>query len=144
MWRGRCQCGACDFTIRRETLAVYACHCLECQRQSASAFALSAPVRRAEFVISGPTLAWSRPADSGAITDCHFCRDCGVRLFHASRLTTDWVTVKAGLIEAAGTISPAAHIWVSRKAAWVTLPPDAERFETQPDDLAAWRLALAG
>jgi len=142
MWRGGCQCSASRFTIRAQRALVYACHCRECHRQSASAFGLSSPVRRADFTVTGPTAIWSRPTDSGTITDCHFCAACGVRLFHVSRRSPEWITVKGGALDDAAAFTPVAHIWVSRKAPWVTLPPDAVVFDTQPDDLAAWREQL--
>ena len=34
---GGCQCGAVRYEIAQEPLAVYVCHCRECQKQSASA-----------------------------------------------------------------------------------------------------------
>jgi hypothetical protein len=40
---GRCQCGAVRFTTPlAQPLKVFVCHCLECRRQSASAFGVSA------------------------------------------------------------------------------------------------------
>jgi hypothetical protein len=142
MWRGGCQCGACSFVIQAERLVVYACHCRECGRQSASAFGLSAPVPAADFQAKGPTRTWARPTDSGTTTDCVFCAECGSRLYHVSRRDPSWVTVKGGAIEGAGEIEPAGHLWVSRKAAWIRIPEDTPSFETQPDDLAAWRRGL--
>lgn len=39
MKTGQCQCGAIRYESTGESLALYVCHCLECQKQSASAFA---------------------------------------------------------------------------------------------------------
>jgi hypothetical protein len=38
---GGCQCGAVRYEIAAAPLAVYACHCTDCQRQSGGDFALS-------------------------------------------------------------------------------------------------------
>src|SRR5271167_4851648 len=43
MREGGCQCGAVRFQIAANRLVAYACHCLECQKQSASAFGISVP-----------------------------------------------------------------------------------------------------
>ena len=41
---GGCQCGAVRYTLATDKITAYACHCLECQKQSASAFAISVPI----------------------------------------------------------------------------------------------------
>jgi hypothetical protein len=120
----------------------YACHCRECQRQAASAFGLSVPVWTAELAVEGPTACWSRPTDSGAVADCHFCPACGVRLFHRSRYRPEVTTLKGGTLEGGPTLKPAAHIWARSKAEWLVLPADVPQFETQPEAFAEWRGAL--
>ena len=138
---GGCQCGAVRFTLALERVTAYACHCRECQKQSASAFALSIPAPRSALALEGETASWTRKADSGAETTCHFCPRCGSRLFHRSSAAPDAVTIKAGALDDTSDVRPLAHFWVSRKQPWVRLDPDVAAFETQPDDLAAWRAA---
>jgi hypothetical protein len=137
---GGCQCGAVRFQIAADRLVAYACHCLECQKQSASAVGLSVPVRAEAFAIEGPLGCWSRTADSGATSDCFFCRVCGTRLYHARG--PDWVIVKGGALDESADLEPLAHLWVKRKQPWLPLPEGAVCFETQPDDLPAWRAGL--
>jgi hypothetical protein len=43
---GQCLCGALRFRITAEPLTMYACHCVDCQRRTGAAFALSMLVRR--------------------------------------------------------------------------------------------------
>ena len=38
---GGCQCGAVRYAISAAPLRLIACHCRECQKQSASAFGMS-------------------------------------------------------------------------------------------------------
>ena len=59
---GGCQCGRVRYQIRAEPLAVYVCHCTECQRQSGSAFALSLAVAR-DLALVGYDIGSSEPAD---------------------------------------------------------------------------------
>lgn len=140
---GGCQCGAVRYGVTVNRLTAYACHCLECQKQSASAFGISVPVPSAGFQILGAMKVWRRPTDSGAFTDCWFCEACGTRLYHQGHRETDWVTLKGGSLDRADLLTPAAHIWVKRKQPWVVLPADTPVFETQPDDLDGWRHSLA-
>lgn len=136
---GACQCQRTTYRLVSRRYAVYACHCRECQKQTASAFALSMPVWAADMSIAGTPETYVRDADSGTRTHCHFCSGCGTRLFHSSARSRDVFTVKAGTLDDARSLSPVAHLWASRKQAWVLLPPDVPCFDTQPEDLKAWR-----
>ena len=135
---GGCQCGAVRYEIASARLVGYACHCRECQKQSASAFGTSVPVRKEDFVFTGETQIWSRQSDSGGVTDCHFCPKCGSRVFHSAREGRDWITVKGGSLDDPCAIELLAHIWVKRRMGWVTLPDDVQQWDTQPESREEW------
>ena len=108
---GGCQCGAVRYEIDAEPLTVIACHCTECQRQTASAFGMTIPVPRESLKITKGTPAhWERTAESGNIVGAAFCADCGVRLYHepANRAL---LNVKPGTLDDASWIAPVGHIW---------------------------------
>lgn len=142
--QGGCQCGAVRYAITGPRPPVYVCHCRECQKQSASGFGMSLPVRVADLALTGALESWERATDLGTRTRCHFCAACGSRVYHQSVGVTDRVTVKAGSLDDTGGLQPSAHIWVSRKQPWVVLDPQVPQHPTQPEDLAAWRGALPG
>ena len=50
---GGCQCGAIRYRLLRAPVALYACHCRDCQKQSASAFGLSMWVERDAIEFTG-------------------------------------------------------------------------------------------
>ena len=82
---GGCQCGAVRYVVSGEPLMLYACHCSECRKQSASAFGLSLIVRPGdvEFTAGEDRLRrWDTHGDDGSLKSCHFCSDCGSRLLH--------------------------------------------------------------
>ncbi len=139
---GGCQCGAVRFSITVPELIVYACHCQDCQKHTTSACALSIPVAISALEIEGPLSIFSRETDSGTTTDCHFCSTCGTRIYHQSARSRDMVTLKGGTLDDTRMLVPVAHLWVSRKQSWMQLPDDVPQFETQPDDLKAWRAGL--
>jgi len=136
---GGCQCGAVRYAIAADEPLVYACHCRECQKQSASAFGLSLPASWSDLAIEDERATWDRPTDSGSTTICHFCPTCGTRLFHASSGDSGRVTVKAGTLDDTTPLVPLAHIWVERKQPWVVLDPATPTWPRQPDDLTEWR-----
>ncbi|RSL96416.1 hypothetical protein CDV31_013484 [Fusarium ambrosium] len=104
-----CQCGAIQMKASRpEPIDVYCCHCLECQKQSASAFGTSA-IFPADGMWPLPDEVrsrlglWTRPTDSGNTLECYFCKTCGVRIIHRSILPDGnpkpTLSIKGGLVE---------------------------------------------
>ena len=136
---GGCQCGQVRFTLSRAAGRLYCCHCRECQKQSASAFGMSLSVRRADVQVTGTMRSWERDTDLGTRTRCFFCPECGSRVMHQGGADQSRATIKAGALDDTSSLSPDAHIWVSRKQPWVILDPDVPTHATQPDDLDAWR-----
>jgi hypothetical protein len=130
---GGCQCGAVRYAIAAEPLALYVCHCRECQKQSASAFGISLLVPRDAFrVEQGEVRIWSRPTDSGRTLDCVFCGTCGSRVWHAGPGSAT-ITVKGGSLDKPADLSAAVHIWTSRRLPGVVVPEGAVCFATEPD-----------
>ena len=130
---GGCQCGAVRYEIAKEPLAVYVCHCRECQKQSASAFGISLLVPRDAFRVErGEVCTWSRRTDSGRRLDCMFCPTCGSRVWHASPGSAT-ITVKGGSLDRSVDLTHAVHIWTSRKLPGVIIPEGATQFAEEPD-----------
>jgi hypothetical protein len=129
---GGCQCGAVRYTISAPPLRLFACHCRECQKQSASAFGMSLIVRRAAVTLTqGETRTWTRKADSGRTVACVFCVACGTRLWHAKD-GVDYVSIKGGSLDEPLDFSRAMHAWTSRKLPGMVIPPDARQFAEEP------------
>jgi hypothetical protein len=140
---GGCQCGAARYEIAAEPLTLIACHCHQCQKQSASAFGMTLRVARESLSITGELARWDRPAESGNIVTCLFCPTCGVRLIHRVGETPATVNVKAGTLDDQGWLVPAGHIWVESAQPWVRRTLTGLIHDRAPpafDDLvAAWR-----
>lgn len=132
MATGGCQCGAIRYEAG-EPLALYVCHCRECQKQSASAFGISVRVRRADLrVIQGAATYWERGADSGRRIRCAFCPTCGSRLWHEKFEVPEFVNIKGGSLDVLPDLSNAVHIWTTRKLDGVVIPDGAKRFPGEP------------
>jgi hypothetical protein len=135
MQTGRCQCGEVRYESAQEPLALYVCHCRECQRQSASAFGMSLEVPRAGLrVTRGAPKFWSRAAGSGRRLRCAFCPTCGSRLWHEPEGMSETLTLKAGSLDEPPDISTATHIWVSRKLPGMAIAEAARQFAKEPSD----------
>ncbi len=130
---GGCQCGAVRYKVGGEPLALFACHCAECQRQSGSAFGLSMIVKRDDFVLERGTLkSFERATDSGRTISGHFCPDCGVRIYHLPTWREGVLTLKPGTLDDTGWLRPSGHVWTDSAQPWVAIPETGENHPTQP------------
>lgn len=141
----KCQCGTVSFrTSTPQPIDLYHCHCLECRKQSASAFGTSA-IFSAEGIfplsadLSSKLAVWSRPGgeeSQGKTTmNCYFCKVCGVRIMHRDvDAKGEWVkgtvSVKGGCVEGLDWRA-GKHIFC--RSAVVPIPEGAERWEAGPE-----------
>ena len=134
MQTGRCQCGALRYSSHEPALALYICHCRECQKQSASAFGMSLRVRRSGFrLTSGEPRFWTRDTDSGRRLRCAFCPTCGSRIWHERAPDSETLTIKAGSLDEPVDAAAAIHIWTARKLPGIVIPPGARQFPFEPE-----------
>lgn len=132
---GGCQCGAVRYAVSVAPTMLYCCHCNECQKQSSSAFGMSLIVDSAGFRLTrGETKVWSRPTDSGNTTDCHFCADCGSRIYHISAQDLEGLSIKAGSLDDRAWLKPGANIWTKRAQPWLHLPADLPNYAGEPEE----------
>jgi len=132
---GGCQCGAVRYEITNPPRALFVCHCLECRKQSASAFGITVSVAREAFrIVHGAVKSWSRDTDQGNRLDCHFCPECGTRIWHENAPDTEHVSLKGGSLDDGTDLAGAIHIWTARKLPGVVIPPGAECYPGEPPD----------
>ena len=129
---GGCQCGELRYRITGAPAWLTICHCLECQRQTGSAFGMSLRVRREDVeVLKGELKTWTRPADSGATVVCRFCGTCGNRIWHEPS-DPAFLHIKPGTLDDPSQVAPQYESWTARKAGWVSVEGVEKSFEGQP------------
>ncbi len=131
---GGCQCGRIQYELSGLPVALYRCHCTECQIASASAFGMSMWVRVGDFKLtSGVLKKFVRVADSGGEVESSFCEACGVRIYtKALRLDAGYIVLKPGTLRNFDDLRPSADIWLKSKQGWFEPPEDTRHFEGQP------------
>ena len=144
MHGGGCQCGAVRYQIKGALPPAYACHCGECQKQSASAFSMSIAIPFDRIAVEGELAMFETMAPIGALKRCYFCPQCGSRLWHRSARSPDNATLKVGTLDDTSGIAPSFHLWVSRKQGWVQLDPAVPAYDTQPENLLELRELMSG
>ena len=131
---GGCQCGAVRYRIDAEPVALYACHCSECRKQSGSIHGLSLIVPTSAFVVTeGAPACWSRATDKGADMNCWFCGNCGNRLYHQSSGWPEEVSVKAGTVDQPVNVGKAIAIWTGSALPSVTFADGQPHLTGEPD-----------
>src|SRR5262245_14544619 len=120
---GGCQCGKVRYEIAGPMQRLFVCHCRECQKQSGSAFAISAMFLAADIrQLAGELRRWSRRTKSGWPLVSFFCPVCGSRLWDGDKDVEDEVCVKGGSLDQPIDLSNAVHIWTCRKLSGVIIP----------------------
>ena len=131
---GSCQCGAVVFTVATPPLLTYACFCHSCQKRTGSAFSMGLIIPTEALQLTGDVTAWSRTSDDGNSNTRYSCSDCGNIIYGVGASSPGLAKLQAGLLEDTRNIEPEVYIWATSKQPWVTLPPHAKPFDTQPDD----------
>src|SRR5262245_8503352 len=135
---GGCSCGAVRYRLAAEPLFVHCCHCLNCQRQTGSAFVINLLIEadRVEL-LSGDLQPVSVPRESGDDQVIWRCPTCKVAIFS----TYGWPAVRfvrAGTLDDPSSVSPDVHIYTRSKLPWVALPDDGPAFEVFYDSEELW------
>jgi hypothetical protein len=135
---GGCSCGAVRYRLTAEPLITHCCHCLNCQRQTGSAFVINLLLEadRVE-VLAGDPQPVDVPRDDGSTQRVYRCPDCQVAVF--SEYGRPQVRfVRGGTLDEPGAIEPDVHIYTRSKVGWVTLPDSVPAFEAFYDTKSVW------
>jgi hypothetical protein len=135
---GGCSCGEVRYRLASEPLFVHCCHCLNCQRQTGSAFVINVLIEtdRVELVAGEPQEV-DAPRDDGSAQKIWRCPTCQTALF--SQYGSPRVRfVRAGTLDDPASVSPDVHIFTRSKLPWVTLPDPVPAFEVYYDMNELW------
>jgi hypothetical protein len=135
---GGCSCGAVRYRLTSAPLFTHCCHCLNCQRQTGSAFVINLLIEadRVE-VLAGEPRPVDAPRDDGSVQPIFRCPTCQVAVF--SRYgRRDVLFVRGGTLDDPSQVAPDVHIYTRSKLPWVTLPESVPAFEVYYDAKALW------
>ena len=120
---------------------IHCCHCLNCQRQTGSAFDINLLIEadRVELLAGEPEPI-DVPRDDGSTQRIYRCPTCQIAVF--SEYGRPQVKfVRAGTLDEPRLVTPDVHIYTKSKVAWVTLPESAPAFEIFYDRQTLWPAA---
>lgn len=127
------------YALTMAPMFVHCCHCLDCQRQTGSAFVLNALIEtdRIQLLAGAPTPT-RVPTDSGRVHDVYRCGACQTALWSDYGGRPGLRFVRVGTLEDPASLPPDVHIFTRSRQPWVVLPPKARAFEAYYDMQREW------
>jgi hypothetical protein len=136
---GACACGGIRYELLSEPMFVHCCHCLDCQRQTGSAFVINAIIETDRIrVMTGTPQPVRVPTDSGRVHDIHRCPACQVALWSDYGGRPYLRFVRVGTLDQPSRIKPDVHVYTRSKVPWVGLPADVPAFAEFYDIKSMW------
>ncbi len=108
------------YSVDAEPVVQGVCHCTDCQRQTGNPFSVIVGVPRAALDVEGSTLASFATTgdDHGGDTHRNFCSACGSPIFSYAAVFPELAFIKAGSLDDASWLEPAAEVWTSSAQPW--------------------------
>ena len=136
---GGCACGAVRYRLGSAPMFVHCCHCLDCQRQTGSAFVLNALIETDRVtLLSGAPVAVAVPTDSGRPHEIFRCPQCQTALWSDYGRRGVLRFVRVGTLDDPSALPPDVHIYTRSKLPWVTLPAGVPAFPAYYDSAKLW------
>ena len=129
---GSCVCGAVNFTINSEPVAMGQCHCKGCQRASGTGHMSLAFFPESEVSIKGEVAEYASTADSGNINTRRFCPKCGGRLFGQNSARAGLMAVAVGAIDDNSWFNPQRIVYCKDQPEWDLMTADVPKFDMMP------------
>jgi len=141
MLEGGCGCGEVRYRLGSEPLFTHCCHCLNCQRQTGSAFVVNVLIEadRVELLAGEPQPV-DIPRGGGKNQRIFRCPTCQVAVF-SSYTSAGIRFVRAGTLDDPSLVTPDVHIFTRSKLPWVALPDAVPAFSTYYDTKKLWPAA---
>jgi hypothetical protein len=135
---GGCACGEVRYRLTSEPLFIHCCHCLNCQRQTGSAFVINLLIEadRVEL-LRGEPMPVDVPRNAGKKQRIFRCPVCQVAVFSRYTRAGIWF-VRGGTLDDPSAVTPDVHIFTRSKLPWVALPDSVPAFTTYYDTNKLW------
>jgi hypothetical protein len=138
---GGCACGEVRYRLTWPPLIVHCCHCLNCQRQTGSAFVINV------LLESDRVESLGRPPDRVPVPrsgtkrqQIYRCPACETAVW-SSYTRKNILFVRAGTLDDPSAVEPDVHIFTRSKVPWLMLPETTPSFTSYYDPQKLWPAA---
>ena len=117
---------------------VHCCHCLNCQRQTGTAFVLNMLIEASRVeLLGGIPSPVAVPRENG-LHRIFRCPTCQVAVWSEYGGRSEVLFVRAGTLDDPAAVSPNVHIYTRSKLPWITLPASVPAFEEYYETAKLW------
>ena len=126
------------YRLTSDPLFVHCCHCLNCQRQTGSAFVINLLIEADHVeLLAGDPQPFDVPRDDGTNQQIFRCPNCQVAVF-SNYGRPEVRFVRGGTLDEPRDVTPDVHIFTRSKVGWVTLPDSIPAFDGYYDSKKLW------
>lgn len=126
---GGCFCGAVRYRAEEHTESVAHCHCRHCRAASGATLMTWVEVPRSAFEWLGDEpAAYQHESDWKTPVTRRFCGNCGTSLSY-ERDGAETLDVAVGSLDEPGSVTPAHHVYDSRRIGWFEVADQLPRYE---------------
>jgi hypothetical protein len=119
VYEGGCLCGAVRYRVVGSPLSVSICHCVNCQRNSGSAFSVNCVFPKEALTMNGAPSVYEDRGDTGEIVRRVFCGICGTPLESQSVFSSPrYAVLKAGTFDDPSGFVPGSELYCISAMPW--------------------------
>jgi hypothetical protein len=116
---GSCHCGQIAYEATVDPTRVVICHCTDCEVLTGSAYRVTVPAAKAEFVLrTGEPKEYVKTADSGAKRVHAFCSNCGSPVYSSAVEDPQSYSLRVGCLHQRALLLPAKQQWCASALPW--------------------------
>lgn len=135
MFFGSCRCGDVRYRLLNAPLFVHACHCLDCQKASGSAFGITIIVLESDLICDRGEFVSTTVAANRTTFICQSCEDV---IYSTAAHHPCTALLRSQTLDDPRLLDINAHIWITEKHAWLDLPAHVPQFEEGYDRNETW------
>lgn len=132
---GRCGCSEVRYGLRNPPLFVHACHCLDCQKASGSAFRITTIVLERDIVISQGDVSFRKISTQRTE---FICKSCGDVIYGTATNHPATALLNTRTLDDPRMLEIGAHIWTVDRHPWLVLPTDVPQYEKGYERNEVW------
>ena len=119
---------------------IQACHCLDCQRISGSAFVMNMWTEDVNLKLLGQVPAsYKAQSGSGSVHEIFYCPHCITDLWSKYYVGLKGsVFIRAGTLDDPRSVKPAVHVFTRSKQEWLVLDEKQQTFEEFYNPFEVW------
>ena len=128
--KGSCLCRSIKYTSKAEPIAQVVFHCVDCQKQTGTAFSIVLLLQEVDLNISGSSHATTPSfGDTDKETIRHFCNNCGSPIYSQPRAYPGLAALKAGTLDDTSWLKPTINVYCETAQPWVVMGKGMENYD---------------